>query len=136
MKLALIHPAAMHAENDRPRRFQMVLLSRRAISATTCPLLPVDYFPVIKSLTILPTTVIPKIIPVTIARKTAKTRVSLKTRKNRGIKIAQSIIVRQPVAKSFASNITVVLPAFPCRGSLLRIITEVGWGKYQRIRNV
>jgi hypothetical protein len=63
------------------------------------------YFPVIKSLTILPTIVIPKIMPITIARKIARKRVNLKTRKKRGIKIAHNIIVRQPVAKSFASNI-------------------------------
>jgi hypothetical protein len=58
-----------------------------------------------KSLTILPKIVIPKIMPVIIARRIAKIRVSLKTRKKSGIKITHSIIVRQPVAKSFASNI-------------------------------
>lgn len=63
----------------------------------------------IKNLTILPTTVIPRIMPVMIARKMAKIRVNLKTRKKRGIKITHTIIVRQPVAKSFASNIKVVL---------------------------
>jgi len=57
------------------------------------------------SLTILPKIVIPKIILITIARKIAKIRVNLKTRKKSGIKITQSIIVRQPVAKSFVSNI-------------------------------
>lgn len=80
----------------------------------------------IKSLTILPKTVIPRIMPVTIARKTAKTRVNLKTRKKSGIKMTHSIIVKQPVAKSFVSNIRVVLPVFLLRGSLLRIITEAG----------
>jgi hypothetical protein len=84
------------------------------------------HFPVMKSLTILPKTVIPRIMPVTIARRTAKTRVSLKTTKKSGTKITQSIIVRQPVAKSFVSNIRVVLPVFLLRGSLLRIITEAG----------
>jgi hypothetical protein len=68
----------------------------------------------------------PKIMPVTIARKIARKRVNLKTRKKRGTKTAHSIIVRQPVAKSFASNIKVVLPVFPFKGSLVRIITEVG----------
>ncbi|NTW57807.1 MAG: hypothetical protein HGB21_00635 [Nitrospirae bacterium] len=67
----------------------------------------------IKSLTILPTTVIPKIMPVASARKIAKKSVSLKTRKKRGINSAQSSMVRQPVAKSFVSNITAVLSAFP-----------------------
>jgi hypothetical protein len=75
-----------------------------------------SHFPVIKSLTILPTTVIPKIMPVASARKIAKNRVSLKTRKKRGINIAHSIIVRQPVAKSFASSIKVVLSVFPSEG--------------------
>jgi hypothetical protein len=60
---------------------------------------------VIKSLTILPTIVTPRIMPVTIARKTAKIRVNLKTRKKSGINTTQSSIVRQPVAKSLASNI-------------------------------
>jgi hypothetical protein len=87
---------------------------------------------VIKSLTILPTTVIPKITPVASARKIAKKRVSLKTRKKRGINIAQSIIVRQPVAKSFASSIKVVLSVFPFKGSLVRIITEVAGRRSQR----
>ena len=59
----------------------------------------------IKSLTILPKIVIPKIMPVTIARKIAKIRVNLKTRKKSGIKITHNITVRQPVAKSLASNI-------------------------------
>jgi hypothetical protein len=63
------------------------------------------YFFVTKSLTILPKIVTPKIMPVTIARKTARIRVNLKTRKKSGINIMQSIIVRQPVAKSFVSNI-------------------------------
>jgi hypothetical protein len=58
-------------------------------------------------------------MPVTIARKTARKRVNLKTRKKRGIKIAHRIIVRQPVARSFDSNIRVVLPVFPFqRGSI------------------
>jgi hypothetical protein len=48
---------------------------------------------------------IPRIIPMSIARKIAKTRVSLKTRKKIGNKIMHSIIVRQPVAKSFVSSI-------------------------------
>jgi hypothetical protein len=52
-------------------------------------------------------------MPVTIARKMAKIRVNLKTRKKRGIKTTHSIIVRQPVAKSFASNMRIVLPVFP-----------------------
>jgi hypothetical protein len=73
---------------------------------------------VIKSLTILPTTVIPKIMPVAIARKTARKRVNLKTRKKRGINSAQSSMVRQPVAKSFVSNITVVLSPVPFRREL------------------
>jgi hypothetical protein len=68
---------------------------------------------VIKSLTILPKIVIPRIVPVTIARKIARKRVNLKTRKKRGTKTAHNSIVRQPVAKSFASNIKVVLPVFP-----------------------
>ncbi len=38
------------------------------------------HFPVIKSLTILPKIVIPKMSPIGIARKTAKIRVNLKTR--------------------------------------------------------
>jgi hypothetical protein len=49
-------------------------------------------------------------MPVTIARKTAKKRVNLKIRKKRGTKTAHSIIVRQPVAKSFASNIKESFP--------------------------
>ena len=57
------------------------------------------------SLTILPKIVIPKIILIIIARKIAKIRVNLKTRKKSGINITHSIIVRQPVAKSFVSNI-------------------------------
>jgi hypothetical protein len=77
-------------------------------------------FPVIKSLTILPKTVIPRIMPRTIARRMARTRVNLKTRKKRGNKITQSMIVRQPVAKSFVSNIRIVLPVFPFqRGSTM-----------------
>jgi hypothetical protein len=68
---------------------------------------------VIKSLTILPKRVIPRIMPVTIARKMARTRVNLKTRKKRGTKTTHSIIVRQPVAKSLASIIGVVLPFSP-----------------------
>jgi hypothetical protein len=52
-------------------------------------------------------------MPVTIARKIARKRVNLKTRKKRGIKIAHSIIVRQPVARSFDSSMRVVLPVFP-----------------------
>ena len=47
----------------------------------------------------------PKTTPVTIARKTAKMRVNLKTRKKSGTKTTQRIIVRQPAAKSLASNI-------------------------------
>lgn len=58
----------------------------------------------IKSLTILPKKAIPKMMPVTMARKTARTRVNLNARKKRGIRTIQSTIVRQPVAKSFASN--------------------------------
>jgi hypothetical protein len=57
------------------------------------------------SLTILPKIVIPKIIPVIIARRIANNRVSLKTRKKRGNRTIHKIIVRQPVAKSFVSNI-------------------------------
>jgi hypothetical protein len=68
---------------------------------------------VIKNLTILPITVIPRIMPMTIARKTATIRVSLKTSKKRGNNIAQSSIVRQPVVKSFVSSMKVVLPACP-----------------------
>jgi hypothetical protein len=68
-----------------------------------------DYFPVIKSLTILPTTVTPKIMPVAIARQTAKKRVNLNTRKKMGINSEQSSMVRQPVAKSLVSNIKVFL---------------------------
>jgi hypothetical protein len=68
---------------------------------------------VIKNLTILPKRVIPRIMPITIARKTARTRVNLKTRKKRGNKTTQSIIVRQPVAKSLVSNMGILLPVFP-----------------------
>jgi hypothetical protein len=68
---------------------------------------------VIKSLTILPKRVIPRIMPITIARKIARTRVSLKTRKKRGNKTTHRIIVRQPVAKSLVSTIGVVLPFSP-----------------------
>lgn len=71
------------------------------------------HFPVIKSLTILPKTVIPKIMPIIIARKMARTRVNLKTRKKSGNKTTHSIIVRQPVAKSFASNMRIVPPVLP-----------------------
>jgi hypothetical protein len=49
---------------------------------------------------------------VTIARKTARTSVNLKTRKKRGINIAQRTIVRQHVAKSFVSSMKVVLSVF------------------------
>jgi hypothetical protein len=80
---------------------------------------------VIKSLTILPKTVIPRIMPVTIARKTAKIRVNLKTRKKSGIKITQTIIVRQPVAKSFASNMGNSSCVSFSDGAY-RIITEAG----------
>jgi hypothetical protein len=52
-------------------------------------------------------------MPITIARKTARTRVNLKTRKKRGNKTTHSIIVKQPVAKSFVSNIGIVLPFLP-----------------------
>jgi hypothetical protein len=69
-----------------------------------------------KSLTILPKIVIPKIMPVTIARKIARKRVNLKTRKKRGKRSAQTMIVRQPVAKSLVSNIQVLLPVFPFSG--------------------
>jgi hypothetical protein len=57
--------------------------------------------------------VIPRITPVTIARRMAKKRVSLKTRKKSGTKIAQSRIVRQPVAKSLDSSMKAVLPVLP-----------------------
>jgi len=77
------------------------------------------HFPVIKNLTILPTSVIPKIMPVKIARKMAIISVSLKTRKKRGIKTTHSINVRQPVAKSFVSNIKVVLSVSPITERLL-----------------
>jgi hypothetical protein len=66
-----------------------------------------------KSLTILPNTVIPRIMPVAIAKMTANIRVSLKTRRKSGTNKAQRSIVRQPVAKSFASSMKVVLPVFP-----------------------
>ncbi len=79
----------------------------------------------IKSLTILPKIVIPKIMPITIARKTARARVNLKTIKKRGNKTTHTIIVRQPVAKSFASNMRRVLSFFRFSGSLVQIITEV-----------
>jgi hypothetical protein len=71
-----------------------------------------SYFPVTKNLTILPNTVIPRVMAVTMARKTARARVNLKTRKKRGINIAQRIMVRQPVAKSFDSSIEEVLSVF------------------------
>jgi hypothetical protein len=44
-------------------------------------------------------------MPVIIASSMVRIRVNLKIRKKSGIKIMHSIIVRQPVAKSFASNI-------------------------------
>jgi hypothetical protein len=69
------------------------------------------HFPVMKSLTILPKTVIPRIMPMTIAKKTAKTRVNLKTTKKSGNNTMQSMIVRQPVVKSFDSSIGAVLPS-------------------------
>jgi hypothetical protein len=64
------------------------------------------------SLTILPRSVIPRMIPISIAKKTARKRVNLKTRKNRGNKTTQSMIVRQPVAKSFASTMRMVLSVY------------------------
>lgn len=51
--------------------------------------------------------VMPRIMPTTIAAKIAKNKVNLKTRKNRGNNATHRIIVKQPVAKSFASNILV-----------------------------
>jgi hypothetical protein len=58
-----------------------------------------------KNLTILPKIVIPRIMPRITAKNTAKTIVSLNTRKKRGKRITHRIIVKQPVAKSFASII-------------------------------
>ncbi len=75
-----------------------------------------DHFPVKKSLTILPKTVIPKIMPVMIARKTARKRVNLKTRKKRGTKTAHNSIDRQPITKSFASSIKISFPASRSEG--------------------
>jgi hypothetical protein len=84
------------------------------------------HFPVMNILTILPKIVIPKIMPVTIARKIAKNRVNLKSRKKRGNKIMHNIIVKQPVAKSFVSNMRAAPCLFPFRESLLQIIPEAG----------
>ncbi len=44
-------------------------------------------------------------MPKNIASKIARTSVNLKIRNKSGIKIMHSIIVRQPVVKSFASNV-------------------------------
>jgi hypothetical protein len=92
---------------------------------------------VIKSLTILPKIVIPKIIPVIIARRTANNRVNLKTSKKRGNRTIHKIIVRQPVAKSFDSNIW--YPFEIASHELWRVwpiadYNRCGWMKEGRIR--
>jgi hypothetical protein len=58
-----------------------------------------------RSLTILPNTVIPKIRPIIIPRGIAIKSVNLKTTYMTGMRTAHAIMVRHPVAKSFASNI-------------------------------
>jgi hypothetical protein len=71
-----------------------------------CPV----HFPVKRSLTILPKSVIPRIMPIAIARMIANRSVNLKTRKKRGNKMTQRMIVKQPVAKSFVS----IIGSLPC----------------------
>jgi hypothetical protein len=89
------------------------------------------YFPVIKNLTILPNTVIPRIMAVIMARKAARAKVNLKARIKRGVSIAQRSIVRHPVAKSFASSIGEVLSVFSFWRAIYKYIRcgRTGTGK-------